>query len=303
MQSHRDEYIHELTVKKIEEILKSGAWQSSGQSLTSAVTNDNCMAEPDPTFTINSDNTAGPNAFADINFGRKVKRVLDIGGGRFDTNRDYMQREKKIELSVWDPYNRTPSHNAVVQSAFETNQADAVTSMSVLNVIPEVKVRLMHLTTVKAALKTGGMAYFKIWPGEEPLLGTYLPSAKEDVYQANAYADRFLREIEIVFGAGNVEVDNTVPNLIVAKKQSAAPTSRQEILQIQESSKQELVTLTEIRKESVRSLNSKALKSIPSNLSIFRKMEDQYIQNNRHTDPRLQQEYDKRHGLIIVKKQ
>lgn len=62
------------------------------------------------------------------------------------------------------------AHNSQVQTTIETPQADAVSSMSVLNVIPESAVRLAHIATLKSALTIGGNAYFKIWQSEAPLL-------------------------------------------------------------------------------------------------------------------------------------
>lgn len=215
MRSYRDHYIHELTPGTILNILKKDAWKVPKQSITSAMTNNNDQNEPVTQWVCQ--NTEGINAFYDIKFGQ-VKRILDVGGGKFDCNCNYMKHKRNIELLVWDPYNRSQSHNDRVQSQINSCRVGASTSMSVLNVIPEPEVRLAHINTLKASLIIGGKAYFKIWPGEKILQGTYLPTATDTHYQANAYADRFLREIEIVFGIGNVKLDNNIPNLIVAVK-------------------------------------------------------------------------------------
>jgi len=304
MHSHQDSYIHELPVDTIINILHQGAWKVGNQSITSAITNDTNLNQPDLQWMAVNENTAGANAFADIKFNRYVKRILDVGGGRFDCNHNYMKRERNIELLVWDPYNRSTSHNNQVQAEVEKYKVDAASSMSVLNVIPEADIRLAHITTLKSALIIGGKAYFKIWPGEQPLLGTYLPSSTDTYYQANAYADRFLREIEIVFGKGNVRIDSQVPNLIIAVKLSESHTNRQEIVDIQKNSKKELLKLIRIREKSISSLYSRTniYKLFSSNLAFFKKMDNDYIEQKRYYDANFQYEYDKRYGLVLYKK-
>lgn len=176
--------------------------------------------------------------------------------------------------------------------------------MSVLNVIPEVAVRLEHINTLKAALVVGGKAYFKIWPGEQPLQGTYLPSATDTFYQANAYADRFLREIEIAFGIGNVRLDYNVPNLIIAVKITESNTSQHDIALIQRQSEKELALLTRVRERSHAGFYSRnnIFKLFSTNLSFMKKIEDDFIELNRHSNAKLQHEYDKRYGLVLYKK-
>jgi hypothetical protein len=36
-------------------------------------------------------------------------------------------------------------------------------------------------------------------------------------------------------------------------------------------------------------------------IGFFRKLEDKFLEENRHDDPRLQHEYDKRFGLVLKK--
>lgn len=301
MHSHQDHYIHELTVDTILNILKNSAWKVENQTLTSAITDNNNIEEPDYEKLMLGENTSGINAFVDMSFDKSVKRVLDIGGGKYDCNRQYLQRTRDIDLLVWDPYNRPHSHNTCVQAAVESEKVDAATSMSVLNVIPDPEVRLAHINTLKAALIIGGKAYFKVWPGAIPLKGGYLPSATKSSYQANAYADRFLREIEIVFGIGNVRIDDTTPNLIIAIKQTEAHTSRSDIIHIQKKSENEAVILKKTKEKTVSYLYSRnnIFKLFSSNLSFIKKLEKEFVEQNRHHDPRLRNEYDKTRGLVL----
>lgn len=48
------------------------------------------------------------------------------------------------------------------------------------------------------------------------------------------------------------------------------------------------------------SANPHAIRSLMSaNLGFFRKLEDEFLEEHRHDDPRLQREYDKRFGLVL----
>jgi hypothetical protein len=304
MHSHQEHYIHELSPQTILEILKNDAWKTNNQSLNSAITNDNDLQEPDAGLLAQNENTAGVNAFSDITFDPGVKKVLDLGGGKYDQNQQYVKREMNIDLSVWDPYNRSISHNAGVKAEIIKENVDAATSMSVLNVIPDTESRLAHITTLKASLKLHGKAYFKIWPGEHLLRGTYLPAATDSTYQANAFADRFLREIEIVFGTGNVAIHRDIPNLIVAVKKTEAHSSLDAIRHIQNQSAAELVLLRKLKDNSIQQLssNNNILQLFSRNLMFFKKMDDEFVELHRHNDAHIQHEYDKRFGLVAYKR-
>lgn len=240
MRAHEDFYakerlIHTLDIEKIFHILHSGAWKTLDQEITSAETNNDSNVQPDMRNIEAGENTCGVDAFADLQFDLTVKRILDVGGGKYDCCHHYM-KSRNIDLLVWDPYNRPHEHNINIQNTVACQKVDAATSMAVLNVIPEPEVRLAHICTLKDALMINGLAYFKIWPGEDALKGSYKPTINSygyPGYQANAYADRFLSEVQLVFGLNNAKLHETVPNLIVAVKMSNEPTSKTDIELIQ----------------------------------------------------------------------
>lgn len=236
MSSHHDHYIHDLSLNIILDILKDGEWKTANQ----AITHQNGSSVPNKNWQLIDENISGINAFAGIDFGSGVKRMLDVGGGRHDNNKTYLKHDKQIELLVWDPFNRTQDHNDKIKADVLTNKVDAATSMSVLNVIAEPAVRLAHIVTLKAALRATGKAYFKIWPGDWPFHGSYFPVKTESAYQANAYANRFIREIEIVFGSNHVRAHESIPNLIVATKITNTPTSTEEVEHILRLSKEDV---------------------------------------------------------------
>ena len=61
-------------------------------------------------------------------------KVLDYGGGKYDTATNYM-RERGVTVGVYDKYNRTPAHNRAVLK--EMTSPDYVVCSNVLNVIAE----------------------------------------------------------------------------------------------------------------------------------------------------------------------
>lgn len=248
MQSIREDFytpvhhIHNMDPNVILQILQTSAWKILNQEITSAETNNDCNPDPDIKKVNIGENCCGVDAFADLSFTKDVKRILDVGGGKFDYCHDFMKK-RGIDLLVWDPYNRSQKHNAMVQKSVLDKKADAATSMAVLNVIAEPEARLAHINTLKEALSINGVAYFKIWPGEGILKGSYIPTVNSygfPGYQANSYADRFLREVQLVFGMENAQIHPKIPNLIVAIKKSDKTLSLQEIIRIQKMSKNDL---------------------------------------------------------------
>ena len=89
-------------------------------------------------------------------------------------------------------------------------------------------------------------------------------------------------------------IDQTIPNLIVAIKLSEAHTNQHDIVRIQTKSERELVQLTRVRERSINNLyaSNNIIKLFSTNLSFFKKREDEFIEQNRHIDARLQHEYD-----------
>lgn len=299
MQAYQDHYIHDLTPEKIVAVLQFDVWKVKNQSITSAITNDNDLASPSELYVELGENTSGPNAFADIEFDTQVKRILDVGGGKFNVNRDYLKLTRNIDLLIWDPFGRSSEHNLQVQFEVMGKKVDAATSMSILNVIPEPELRLAHINTVKVALTPGGKAYFKIWPGEQPLKGSYLPSGTSAYYQANAYADRFFEEIEMVFGVGYVKIDK-IPNLIIAEKKTESNASSQAIIQVQNKSKYQMRFFESKKRKVDGEIYSSGIKLYSANITLFRKNKNYFLERNRHNDSKLQHEYDKRYGLIAI---
>lgn len=62
--------------------------------------------------------------------------ILDYGGGRYDTNKEYMEA-RGHKLFVYDKFNRSREHNDAVLKEMEQNMPDYVVCSNVLNVIME----------------------------------------------------------------------------------------------------------------------------------------------------------------------
>lgn len=76
------------------------------------------------------------------------KTVVDIGGGRFDTAQE-AARVYGATVSIYDPFNRTPEHNAAVLAG----SYDVAVISNVLNVIDSEAARgeVVQLAAQKAA--------------------------------------------------------------------------------------------------------------------------------------------------------
>lgn len=80
------------------------------------------------------------------------KTVVDIGGGRFDTAAE-AARGYGATVSIYDPFNRTPEHNAAVLAG----SYDVAVISNVLNVIDSKAARgdVVRLAATKVAALPG----------------------------------------------------------------------------------------------------------------------------------------------------
>lgn len=168
------------------------------------------------------DNTEGISGFEDLKIPVDAKLLLDIGGGKYDISKYWMEKKyPHLSVLIVDPYNRSKEHNVNVQKTIESvGGADVVTSLSVLNVIRNKKIRENHIRLMYYTLKDGGIAFFKVWAGRFPERGTgkEIYDPEKEIYQANVWADYFREEIVSIFGEKNVIIDNNKNLIICIKK-------------------------------------------------------------------------------------
>ena len=125
-----------------------------------------------------------------------VKINLDLGGGKFDNVAPFL-KSRGVTNYVFDPYNRTPAHNAKVVRKVANGQSDTVTINNVLNVIPEENAENQRtlLLQAKNALKMGGTVYILVYEGNKKGVGKYTSKG----YQHNKKTAYYLPAIKSVF--------------------------------------------------------------------------------------------------------
>ncbi len=95
-------------------------------------------------------------------FGLKPNTInLDIGGGKYDLMTEKLLTKGVINL-IFDPYNRSSSHNVdVVRKVLLNDGIDTVTIFNVLNVIKEYEIQLQVLKMARSSLNKGGMVFIR----------------------------------------------------------------------------------------------------------------------------------------------
>ena len=144
---------------------------------------------------------------------------LDIGGGRYDDTSAFVADRFNAQSFVYDPYNRTPEHNAaVINQVINAGGADTVTVSNVLNVISDEGAQLRVIEQAREGLKNNGEAFFTVYQGDGTGVGRMTGA---DTYQANKKTREYLPLIQRIFGEGNVSIRG---NVIIARKPTVDTT-------------------------------------------------------------------------------
>lgn len=157
------------------------------------------------------DITEAFGAFSDLilNFrfiSKRGQRNIDLGGGQFDDTTAVL-RSFGVRNFVYDIYGRSQKHN---QHVLDNRPYDSATSISILNVITDDKVRFDHIRLVWDTVKCDGYAFFKTYEGDK--------SGTRNAFQMNQPTEYYRTEIEDVFGENNVLVDKFHRVLLARKK-------------------------------------------------------------------------------------
>lgn len=158
--------------------------------------------------------TEGFGAYMDFCLKPNTKN-FDNGGGTHDYNTQFLQKYQGVINIVYDPFQRSEEDNRKALAAVQEHDFDTATSNSVLNVISSKEARAKHIALSCQALKKGGIAYFKVYPGD----GSGKALQREGSYQSNQSARSYQEEVEQIFGQGNVVTD-IEKDMIVAYKNS-----------------------------------------------------------------------------------
>lgn len=138
--------------------------------------------------------------------------ILDYGGGKYDTNADYMMQNYNTQVLVYDPYNRTKEHNLKVLSYFTKRPARHVVCSNVLNVIKEDEVILQVLKHIYSLMSKNGYLYIKIYERDKSGIGCKTSKG----WQRNQKLAEYIPFVEKAFG--NNCMIKTKSDLMYVKK-------------------------------------------------------------------------------------
>ena len=138
---------------------------------------------------------------------------LDLGGGKFDEATKFLEG-KGVKNLVFDPVNRSDSHNRAIFDAVKNGGVDTVTCNNVLNVIQEAAARDNVILQAAKALKPDGTAYFTVYEGDGSGKGR---QSQADAWQEHRKTADYLDEIRKHFA--DVSIKDKV---ITARKPQTA---------------------------------------------------------------------------------
>ena len=118
-------------------------------------------------------------------------RNLDLGGGACEHATELL-REHGIKQLVWDPFNRSKSHNRGVRQRLKRNKPDTVTITNVLNVIAERSARIALIATATATVKKSGLVFVQIYEGDR----SGRPRRTSRGHQQNRTTQSYVKEVE-----------------------------------------------------------------------------------------------------------
>jgi len=123
-----------------------------------------------------------------------VDVCLDYGGGKYDKLTDALAKRRIWNL-VWDPFNRSEDHNALVLKLCAARRADFGICSNVLNVIREPKIRKDVLEDISIGVEKDGMIFITVHEGDKSSKGKKTSKG----WQSNRPAKNYMREIRRVF--------------------------------------------------------------------------------------------------------
>jgi len=97
--------------------------------------------------------------------------ILDYGGGRFDTNAEYMWKKRRVKVLVYDPYNRSPEHNEIVLMQVSARHPDYIVCSNVLNVIDDDAIINSIIEDIRRYADPTTAVMFKIYEGNRSRIG------------------------------------------------------------------------------------------------------------------------------------
>lgn len=138
--------------------------------------------------------------------------ILDYGGGKYDTNTEYVKQVFDCTLMVYDPYNRTAEHNKKVLDWFTKRPAHFVVCSNVLNVIKEDKVILEILRHIYSLMSKNGFLFIKVYERNRTGIGCKTTKG----WQRNQKLNDYIPFIKNAFGK-HCEISREKDILVIKK--------------------------------------------------------------------------------------
>ena len=135
---------------------------------------------------------------------------LDLGGWRADNATEALQTIG-VTNHVWDPFNRSETHNRLVAKNLSNGKTDSVTIHNVFNVIEENENIDKLLLQAHNALKPNGKLFISVYPKDRTGVGA--PTMKGESYQRNEKIEQYLNRVKKLFP--NAKLSN---GMIIASK-------------------------------------------------------------------------------------
>lgn len=121
---------------------------------------------------------------------------LDVGGGPWPEGSDWLMQQHGVTSLVYDPFNRTPEHNAALLRALAgLHGVDTATLCNVLNVVAEDWARRDALELARWYLRPCGTCWVDVYEGD----GTGRGRATAYGWQENRRLATYLDEVRAVF--------------------------------------------------------------------------------------------------------
>jgi hypothetical protein len=140
---------------------------------------------------------------------------LDIGAGKFDLGKQYLESERGVTESVpFDPFNRSVESNRAAVNRLQSGERFGTTTVpNVLNVVAEAPARDNVILQAAQALEPNGVAYFQIYEGDRSGNGRRTSKG----FQNNKKTSDYVAEVRKHFGDVR-----TSGNIIVASNPKAS---------------------------------------------------------------------------------
>lgn len=113
--------------------------------------------------------------------------ILDYGGGKYNTNIEYMKKNCNSRVFVYDPYNRSAHENEMTIRHFINDPAKYVVCSNVLNVIKEDEVIIEALNEIYTLMDVGGRLYISIYERNKTGIGCQTTKGWQRNQRAEGY--------------------------------------------------------------------------------------------------------------------